>query len=68
VLLEGLPDTVRREHLTQRLGVSDRTLRLWMAQRGFPRPVVLSRYCHRWKLSLVLEWLRANEGEGVADA
>ena len=49
------------------LGVSAKTILRWAehGENGFPPPSVNRARCHRWRRSLIEDWLRENERNGA---
>jgi predicted DNA-binding transcriptional regulator AlpA len=48
---------IGRAEFQELLGVGQSTLERWRASGRLPEPIRLSRTCHRWKLSVVLQWI-----------
>ena len=58
-----MPETyVSDLQVARRYGVHRSTPWRWVkADPTFPKPIVLSRGCTRWKLSDIVDWERARE-------
>lgn len=49
-------------HLSKRFGVHRTTIWRWVkADPEFPKPVILSAGCTRWKLADIVAWEQAKE-------
>jgi predicted DNA-binding transcriptional regulator AlpA len=46
--------------------LSKSCIQLWVAQGRFPKPLTISATVKVWRLSQIIDWLNAIEGEATA--
>jgi prophage regulatory protein len=46
--------------------LSKSCINLWVAQGRFPKPLAISATVKVWRLSQIIDWLNAIEGEAIA--
>jgi predicted DNA-binding transcriptional regulator AlpA len=46
--------------------LSKSCIQLWVAQGRFPKPLAISATVKVWRLSQIIDWLNAFEGEATA--
>jgi predicted DNA-binding transcriptional regulator AlpA len=57
----GTDDLATPREVAESLRITTRCLRMWVAKRGFPPPIRLSRQTIRYRVSEVLDWLAAHD-------
>ena len=59
--VESSLDVISRKQICSELGISRDTLRSWVQDKNFPKPLDLPVRQPIWKLSEVKKWLREGE-------